>query len=195
LNADRLGHGVAVPIYSLLDGIVDDYLPVVDEIAEEVEQLENDLFRVGSEDCQQRVFAIKRELVNLRRVIAPEREVLNTLIRRDEPILGERTLPYFQDIYDHLIRIMDAIDLTRDQLSGLLDAQLSVVSNRLNMIMKRMTALSTILMSANLVAAIYGMNFAYMPELGWTFGYSWALILMLVVSVGLWLLFRRIDWL
>jgi magnesium transporter len=90
---------------------------------------------------------------------------------------------------------MDAIDLTRDQLSGLLDAQLSVVSNRLNMIMKRMTALSTILMSANLVAAIYGMNFAYMPELGWTFGYSWALILMLVVSVGLWLLFRRIDWL
>ena len=90
---------------------------------------------------------------------------------------------------------MDSIDLVRDQLSSILDAQLSVVSNRLNMVMKRMAALSTILMSVNLVAAIYGMNFKIMPELDWPLGYAWALGLMLMTGVFLALLFRRIDWL
>ena len=195
LNADRLGHGIAVVIYSLLDAIVDGYFPVIDEITEAVEDIETELFESGAGDRQKEVFALKRELLNLRRVIAPEREVLNTLIRRDEPILGEGTLPYFQDIYDHLIRIMDSVDLVRDQLTNLLDAQLSVISNRLNTVMKRMTALSTILMSVNLVAANYGMNFTVMPELGWPFGYAWALALMVAVGAGLALVFRRIDWL
>ena len=195
LNADRLGHGVEVPFYSLLDSIVDGYFPVVDEITEEVEAIEAAMFRAGSVNGQQEVFAIKRELLNLRRVIAPEREVLNTLLRRDEPILGERSLPYFQDIYDHLIRILDSIDISRDQLTGLLDAHLSVVSNRLNMVMKRMTALSTILMSVNLVASNYGMNFHVIPELDWSFGYAWALGLMVTIGIILTVIFRRIDWL
>ncbi len=195
LNADRLGHGIAVVVYSLLDSVVDGYFPVVDEITEAVEDIETDLFESGSENRQKEVFALKRELLNLRRVLAPEREVLNALIRRDEPIFGEHTLPYFQDIYDHLIRIMDSVDLVRDQLSSLLDAQLSVVSNRLNTVMKRMTALSTILMSANLIAANYGMNFTVMPELGWPIGYAWAVVLMVVVSVALALVFKRLDWL
>jgi magnesium transporter len=195
LNADRLGHDVAVPIYSLLDAIVDGYFPVVDEITEAVEEIETAMFEPRGEVHQKEIFALKRELLNLRRVIAPEREVLNTLIRRDEPILGERTLPYFQDIYDHLIRIMDAADLSRDQLTGLLDAHLSVVSNRLNGVMKRMTALATILMSVNLVASNYGMNFTVMPELGWPHGYAWALGLMIVVGIVLTVVFKRIDWL
>lgn len=195
LNADRLGHSVAVPIYSLLDAIVDGYFPVIDEIAEQVEDIETSLFEPGGRDCQQEVFAIKRELLHLRRVIAPERELLNTLIRRDDPVLGEHTLPYFQDIYDHLIRIMDSIDVAREQLTGLLDAQLSVVSNRLNSVMKRMTALATILMSVNLVASNYGMNFTHMPELAWPYGYAWALGLMVVIGVILTAVFRRIDWL
>ena len=195
LNADRLGHSIAVPVYSLLDAIVDGYFPIVDEIAERVEEIETELFAPGGRDCQQDVFALKRELLHMRRAIAPEREVLNALIRRDEPLLGEHTLPYFQDIYDHLIRILDSIDVVRDQLTSLLDAQLSVVSNRLNAVMKRMTALSTILMSANLVAANYGMNFQVMPELGWPLGYAWALVLMLATGLLLAWWFRRIDWL
>jgi magnesium transporter len=195
LNADRLGHGIAVVVYSLLDAIVDGYFPVIDEITEEVEEIETAMFESGNVVHQREVFALKRELLNLRRVIAPEREVLNTLIRRDDPILGGQTLPYFQDIYDHLIRITDSIDLVRDQLTSLLDAQLSVVSNRLNTVMKRMAALSTILMSVNLVAANYGMNFTVMPELGWPWGYGWALFLMVGIGVGLALVFKRIDWL
>jgi magnesium transporter len=195
LNADRLGHGIAVPIYSLLDAIVDEYFPVIDEISEEVDKIEGAVFDRQGADHQQEVFALKRELLNLRRVIAPEREVLNALLRRDEPMLGEHTLPYFQDVYDHLIRIMDSIDVARDQLTGLLDAQLSVVSNRLNSVMKRMTALATILMSVNLVASNYGMNFTRMPELEWPLGYTWALGLMLLVGVVLAVIFKRIDWL
>jgi magnesium transporter len=195
LNADRLGHGIAVVIYSLLDAIVDGYFPVIDEITEQVEEIEAAMFESGRVVHQREIFALKRELLNLRRVIAPEREVLNTLIRRDDPILGDRTLPYFQDIYDHLIRIMDSVDLVRDQLTSLLDAQLSVISNRLNMVMKRMAALSTILMSINLVAANYGMNFRVMPELEWPFGYAWALGLMVVTGLILALIFKRIDWL
>jgi magnesium transporter len=195
LNADRLSNGSDVPFYSLLDAIVDEYFPVIDGITEEVEAIESAMFERGSEDRQQQVFAIKRELLNLRRVIAPEREVLNALIRRDDPILGQKSIPYFQDIYDHLIRVLDSVDLTRDQLTGLLDAHLAVISNRLNVVMKRMTALSTILMSANLVAANYGMNFTVMPELGWPFGYAWALFLMVAICVALAWVFKRIDWL
>jgi magnesium transporter len=195
LNADRLGHGIAVTVYSLLDAIVDGYFPLVDAITEEVEEIEERMFERGGEDRQREVFAIKRELLNIRRVIAPEREVLNALIRRDEPIFGENTLPYFLDIYDHLIRVLDGVDLARDQLTSVLEAQLSVVSNRLNSVMKRMAALSTILMSVNLVAANYGMNFQVMPELGWPWGYGWALGLMVATGVLLAVVFRRIDWL
>jgi magnesium transporter len=195
LNADRLGHDVAVPVYSLLDAIVDGYLPVIDEIAEQVEDIESAMFESGPRSHQQEIFGIKRELLNLRKVLAPEREVLNTLIRRDEPIFGEKTLPYFQDVYDHVIRVLDTVDLNRDQLSGLLDAHLAVVSNRLNQVMKRMTALSTIMMSVTLIASIYGMNFDVMPELHWALGYPYALGAMVVIGMTLAVVFRRIDWL
>jgi magnesium transporter len=195
LNADRMGHGVAVPIYSLLDAIVDGYFPVIDAIAEDVEEIESSMFGPSASNRQGEIFSIKRELLDLRRVLAPEREVLNTLIRRDEPILGEQTLPYFQDVYDHVIRVLDTVDLNRDQLSGLLEAHLAVVSNRLNSVMKRMTALATILMSVNLVASNYGMNFDNMPELHYGFGYAYALSLMVVIGTILTVIFRRIDWL
>ena len=191
LNADRLGHDVAVPIYSLLDAIVDGYFPVIDEIAEDVEEIEGEMFGPNPRDHQARIFSLKRELLNIRRVLAPEREVLNTLIRRDDPLLGERTLPYFQDVYDHIIRVLDTVDLNREQLSGLLDANLTVVSNRLNTVMKRMTALSTILMSVTLIASNYGMNFDQIPELHWGYGYAWALGLMVAVGVTLALIFKR----
>jgi magnesium transporter len=194
-NADRMGHGVAIPVYSLLDAVVDGYFPVVDELAERVDALEDSIFDPRARTSLPEVFGLKRELLNLRRVLAPEREVLNVLIRRDEPILGEGTLVYFQDIYDHVIRVLDTVDLYRDQLSGLLEAQLSVVSNRLNFTMKRMTALATILMSVNLIASNYGMNFDNMPELRWEYGYFFTLGLMVMVGLLLAVAFRRFDWL
>jgi magnesium transporter len=190
-----MGHDVAVPIYSLLDALVDGYFPVIDAISEEIEEIESAMFGPRPGPHQAEIFGLKRELLNLRKVLAPEREVLNTLIRRDEPVLGEQSLPYFQDVYDHIFRVLDTVDLNREQLSGLLDAHLAVVSNRLNMIMKRMTALATILMSVTLVASNYGMNFDVMPELHWAYGYPWALGMMVVVGVILTVIFKRVDWL
>jgi magnesium transporter len=194
-NADRLGHDVAVPLYSLLDTIVDGYFPVVDEIAERVEDIEDAMFQSRGPNDLSEIFKIKRELLNIRRATAPEREVLNVLIRRDEPFLGEHTIAYLQDVYDHVIRVLDTVDLYRDQLSGLMEAHLSVVSNRLNFIMKRMTALATILMSVNLIASNYGMNFDNMPELKWEYGYFMAIGLAAIVGLILTIIFRRIDWL
>jgi magnesium transporter len=194
-NADRMGHDVAVPIYSLLDALVDGYFPVIDEISEEIEEIESAMFGPQPGPHQAEIFGLKRELLNFRKVLAPEREVLNTLIRRDEPLLGENSLPYFQDVYDHIFRVLDTVDLNREQLSGLLDAHLAVVSNRLNMIMKRMTALATILMSVTLIASIYGMNFDSIPELHWGFGYAWALGLMVAIGLILSAIFKRVDWL
>lgn len=194
-NAGRLERGVGVLVYSLLDAIVDGYFPVLDAIAEQVEDIDQAIFDPRSRDCLAEVFALKKELLNLRRVLAPERDVLNVLIRRDQPLFGQDVLPYFQDVYDHAIRVLDAIDLYRDQLSSTLDAYLSVASNRLNYVMKRMTALATILMSVTLISSTYGMNFQNMPELQWPYGYAYALGLMLAIAVGLAVLFMRIDWL
>lgn len=194
-NADRLERGIGVLVYSLLDAIVDGYFPFLDAIAERVEDIEEAIFAPRSRDCLAEVFALKKALLNIRRVLAPERDVLNVLVRRDQPMFGQDVLIYFQDVYDHAIRVLDAIDLYRDQLSSTLEAYLSVASNRLNFVMKRMTALATILMSVTLIASVYGMNFDVMPELHWQFGYGYAIGLMLAIAIGLTVLFMRIDWL
>ncbi len=103
--------------------------------------------------------------------MTPLRDVFNTLLRREQPIFSRETHIYFQDVFDHLIRVADTIDTLRDMLGSTMDAYLSISGNRMNMIMKRLTSISTILMSVTLVAGIYGMNFEHMPELGWKFGY------------------------
>ena len=127
--------------------------------------------------------------------MAPERDVMNVLVRRESPIFDDVQIVYFQDVYDHILRVTDAVDTYRDLLSSALDASLSVTSNRLNQVMKTLTASSIILMSMTLVASVYGMNFDHMPELHWLFGYPWALGLMTAIGVSVYALFRRIDWL
>jgi magnesium transporter len=126
--------------------------------------------------------------------VAPERDVLNVLIRREVPIFERNTILYLQDVYDHIVRITDSIDTYRDLLSSALDAFLSVQSNRLNQIVKILTIASIILMSTTLIAGIYGMNFEFMPELHWAIGYPWALGLMIVTTVGLIGFFRWRKW-
>jgi magnesium transporter len=182
-------------VYALLDSVVDGYFPVVDAIAERTEDLEAAVFAGGDASTQSEIFALKKDLLAVRRVIGPERDVMNVLIRRDAPLFSTREITYFQDVYDHLLRITDAIDLYRDLLSSALDASLSMSSFRLNVTVKRMTSGSIILMSMALIAGVYGMNFAYMPELDWRFGYPLALGLMAAIGAGLAWFFHRIDWL
>jgi magnesium transporter len=189
------GHDAGALLYALLDAIVDDYFPVIDQLAERVEDMEEQIFERFKDDALQEVFSLKRDLLGVRRVVAPERDVLNVLIRREVPIFERNTILYLQDVYDHIVRITDSIDTYRDLLSSALDAFLSVQSNRLNQIVKVLTIASIVLMSDALVAGIYGMNFEFMPELHWLYGYPYALGLMVVIAAGLILFFRWRKWL
>jgi magnesium transporter len=194
-NAAEFGQDAGALLYSLLDAIVDDYFPVIDQLAERVEDIEEQIFERFSENALQEVFGLKRDLLAVRRIVAPERDVLNVLIRREVPIFERNSILYLQDVYDHIVRITDSIDTYRDLLSSALDAFLSVQSNRLNQIVKVLTIASIVLMTDALIAGIYGMNFEFMPELHWQYGYHLALGLMLVLSVGLVTFFRWRKWL
>lgn len=188
-------HRVGLLLYGLLDAIVDDYFPLIDDLADRIDTLEEAIFDARDMTAQAQIFALKKDLLAVRRVVAPERDVMNVLVRRDTPLFSNREIVYFQDVYDHVLRVTDAIDVYRDLLSSALDASMSITSNRLNQVMKTLTASSIILMSITVVAGIYGMNFANIPELQWDLGYQWALGLMFAIGGGLFLIFRRIDWL
>jgi magnesium transporter len=194
-NTAEFGNDGGALLYALLDAIVDDYFPVIDALAEHVEAIEEQIFARFSEAALQEVFGLKRDLLGVRRVVAPERDVLNVLIRREVPIFERNTILYLQDVYDHIVRITDSIDTYRDLLSSALDAFLSLQSNRLNQIVKLLTVASIVLMCDGLIAGIYGMNFEFMPELHWKYGYPFALGLMVVVSVAVVLYLRRRKWL
>jgi magnesium transporter len=195
-HPDELGkRGAGFLVYSILDAIVDDYFPVVDALSDRIEALEERIFERADTRGQREVFGFRKDLTAIRRVLGPERDVMNILVRRDSPALGDDTVVYFQDVYDHILRVTDNLDTYRDLLGSALDSYLSVTSNRLNQVMKTLTASSIILMSMTLVASIYGMNFERIPELHWQFGYAWALGLMLIIGALLATLFKRIDWL
>jgi magnesium transporter len=194
-DAEQFGHDAGALLYALLDTITDDYFPVIDRLADRVEGIEEQIFERFSEDALQDVFGLKRDLLSIRRIVAPERDVLNILIRREVPIFDRNTILYLQDVYDHIVRITDSIDTYRDLLSSALDAFLSVQSNRLNQIVKVLTIASIVLMSNSLIAGIYGMNFEFMPELHWAYGYPFALGLMVVIGAALVAFFRWRKWL
>jgi magnesium transporter len=120
---------------------------------------------------------------------------MNVLVRHDPPVFSRKEIVYFQDVYDHLLRVTDSIDIYRDMLSSVLDANLSMISFHLNEIVKRLTSYTIILMSMALIAGIYGMNFVHMPELGWQIGYPFALALMAFTGLIEFAIFKRIGWL
>ena len=190
-----LGHRISTLVHALLDAIVDDYFPLMDRVADRIEDLEDTIFVHFDESAIQTIFKLKKDMLGLRRVVAPERDVLNVLLRRQQPIFAEADMAYLQDVYDHLVRVADNIDTYRDLLSSALDSYLSLQSNNLNQIMKLLTIASIILMSDGLVAGIYGMNFKYMPELAWGIGHGWALALMIIINIALVIYFRRQRWL
>jgi magnesium transporter len=190
-----LADSVDALVYLVLDAAVDSYFPELDRLSDRIDALED---RVLSGDTDRRglgeLLELKRRLLELRRVLAPMRDLANALLRRDAGIVSDKSLPYFQDLYDHLIRVLDQLDLYRDLLATVVDARMTVASNSLNQIMKRLTAFTVILMVPTLIAGVYGMNFKYMPELSWPLGYAFALALMAgaVIVAVTW--FRRNGW-
>lgn len=193
-NPHGLGKNPAFLIHTILDSIVDEYFPASDHLEDAIDAMEEQVYE-GHRDAITDALTLKRRLLRMRRHVVDARDILNALLRGDGSLLTAEARPYFQDVYDHALRIAENLDLNRDILATILDTQLSIVSNNLNRVMKIMTALATILMSMGLIAGIYGMNFAFIPELHWQYGYAFAWGLMLLVALVEWIIFRKLGWL
>ncbi|MBL8208121.1 MAG: magnesium/cobalt transporter CorA [Blastocatellia bacterium] len=192
---DLVEQGSGLLAYLIIDAVVDKYFPILDALSDRMDEMEDLLFAHRETETIAEIFQIKKHLLHLRRSVTPLRDVFNILLRREQPLFTREVSYYFHDIYDHLIRVADTIDNLRDLLGSTMDVYLSLQGNRMNMVMKRLTALSTILMSAALVSGIYGMNFQHMPELAWPYGYYAALGGMVVIALALIIFFRWIKWL
>jgi magnesium transporter len=188
-------NGTGVMLYSLLDTIVDGYFPVLDAIADHVEWIEAAVFRGQQIRDLRPSLAVRTDLQRLRRVAGPCRDVILQVIRHEAPVFGQQMSIFFQDIYDHMQRVVDSIDAQRDLIVSIADVSLTIVSNNLNDVMKRLTAYATILMLVTLITSIYGMNFEYIPLLHEPWGVFFILGVMAAVAAGLFYWFRRVDWL
>lgn len=185
---------VGALVHMLLDAIVDDYFPIVHDFSEKVTRLENETLEGNVQHAMDGVIRLRRELILFRRVIAPERDVVGTALRRDVMVLEPELVPYFQDLRDHIERVTEEIDTLRELLSTVTEGRISTLSNQLNQTIRIMTSWSIILMSMAVIAGVYGMNFTVMPELDWRLGYPFALGIMAVVGGGLFAYFRRRGW-
>ena len=195
-NPELLRKGPDAVLYSILDAFVDAYFPALKELDDQVDRIEEEIVSgKASPRILHRLLLLKRRAANLRRITWPMRDLANSLARGESNYISEKNLIYFRDIHDHLVRIVEQVDVTRDMISTTMEAYLSVVSNNLNVAMKKLTAIATILFVPALIAGVYGMNFKYMPELGWEHGYYFALGAMAVVTGGLYLYFKQREWL
>ena len=191
-----LAKGPGYVLYSVMDFVVDQYLPIVQRLEEDVEDLEEMVLNdpAGS-DATPRTYRLRRDALVLRRAVSPLVDVCNRLMRFDLPLISEDTRPYFRDVYDHVIRLNEAIDAQRELLTTALEAHLSLLSVAQNEHMKRITAWAAMIAVPTMIAGVYGMNFAHMPELQWEYGYYLSLASMGVASIGLFVGFRRSGWL
>lgn len=190
----RIGKNPTFLVHSILDTIVDDYFPAADRLEGHIDELEERVY-VGHAKALTEALDLKRRLWRLRRRISAIRDVVNGMLRGDWAEMLPEGRHYYQDVYDHALRITESADLNRDILSTILDIHLSLISNNLNSVMKTMAAIATILMSVSFLAGMWGMNFEFMPELHWPGGYLFAITLMLLVAILEYLGFRRKGWL
>jgi len=186
-------HGAGFLLYVVLDELVDSFVPTMDSVGERVEDLGEAVF--AGRQVQNDVFALRRDLVTIRRVVAPMADAMTALLRRELGLFEEETRHYLQDIYDHLLRIGQSVEAYQDLAAGALEANLTMASNKVNEVARTLTAYAAIFAALTLVSGVYGMNFEHMPELRWRFGYPYALALMLALAAGLWGFFKRKRWL
>jgi magnesium transporter len=186
--------GVDYLAYVLMDAVVDHYFVALEEIGETVEKLEEELLGNPTEATMHHLHHLKRQSLLFRKAIWPLREVASWLSREDVSLVHSDIHPFLRDLYDHSIQVIDQVETLRDLLSGLLDIYLSSVSNRMNEVMKVLTIIATIFIPLTFLAGLYGMNFKFMPELEWKWGYPLVLLIMLVSLVGMLYYFRRKKW-
>jgi magnesium transporter len=195
-SPDQAGSGVPFLLHGLLDHIVDSHFRAVNELDSEIEGLEDLLFedRPHDREVQRRSFQLRKSLVLLRRVTLPMREVVNALLRRDLHVVNPAMLPYYQDVYDHVLRASEWTESLRDLVTTILETNLTIQGNRLNNIMKKVTSWAAIIAVPTAITGFYGQNVPY-PGFGHTAGFWTSTIAIVVVSGLLYRVFRRRDWL
>jgi magnesium transporter len=189
----RLGPGAV--LHAIMDRVVDDYLAVVPGLENDVDEVEEQVFSPGRLNPAERIFKLKREVLEFHRATAPLVEPLDSLVRGRYDLIHEEVHAYFRDVLDHLKRVVEQVDGFRDLLTSVLEANLTQVGVRQNEDVRRISAVVAIIAVPTMIAGIYGMNFEHMPELEWTFGYPMALAVMLVICLGLYRFFRKSGWL
>jgi len=198
-NAKLLKKGPAWLAHAILDRMVDAYLPVVNRFDDQIESAEEKILSGKVQEKERvtmrKILRIKRSLQMLRRTCLSQREVLLRLARAEFDEIPHDAMPFYRDVYDHFTRVTEAVDGYRELATALLDAHFSIQSQQMNEIMKRLTLISTIMMPLTLIAGIYGMNFKWMPELEWKYGYFYALMLMAVVGTSIIVYFVKKKWL
>jgi magnesium transporter len=195
-NLDLTKYGVGALLHGLLDFVVDGHFATVESLDDQIEQLEDLLFddRPHDKDVQRRSFELRKSLVQLRRVVLPMREVVNTLMRRDLGLVTDELMPYYQDVYDHVLRATEWTESLRDLVNTILETNLTIQGNRLNIITKQVTSWAAIIAVPTAITGFYGQNVPF-PGFAHHSGFLTSLILIMVLSSTLFLVFKRKEWL
>jgi magnesium transporter len=193
-SSDKLDRGVEMVLYGLLDTIVDEYIPMVDQVDDLVDTLEQKLFEAYDPAAIQEIFQLKRLVVQLRRHLAPLREVLNVITNRPHECIAPQAQLYFRDVYDHTIRIVESLESVRDLLATVLDTYLTQTSNRMNQVMKQLNVVATISLPLVVIGGIFGMNFSWMPMTHSPWGFFSALGIMAASALLIWWFLKRRQW-
>jgi magnesium transporter len=192
---EKMKHGPAAVLHAIMDRIVDDYTPVVEGVEDDIEEVEEDVFSPDRGSPAQRIYHLKREVLELHRATAPLLGPLDRLANNNHRLIPEKMRTYFRDVHDHAIRIDERVEGFRDMLNSVLSANLTQVAVRQNEDMRRISAWVAIIAVPTAIAGIYGMNFDHMPELRWELGYPGVLLVMLSICTGLYAYFKKAGWL
>ncbi|MCQ4923414.1 magnesium/cobalt transporter CorA [Tissierella carlieri] len=182
-------------LYGLLDAIVDNYFLIVEDIGEKIDTIEDELLLNPKKEILQKIYILKRDLIYIRNSLWPMRNVISSLSKNDYDLIDGKTIYYLRDVYDHVIQMIDIIETYRDICSGMLDTYLSSIGNKTNEVMKVLTIFSTIFIPLTFLAGVYGMNFRYLPELNWKYGYFSFWIISIIIIILMLRFFRKKDWL
>jgi magnesium transporter len=194
-DPELLKHGPGAVLHAIVDRVVDDYAPALEGLGVDIDEVENEVFSPGRSNPAQRIYRLKREVLEFNRAAAPLVEPIDRLAKGHYEVVHPEVRAYFRDVKDHLIRVHEQLESYRDLLTSILHANLAQITVRQNDDVRRISAIVAIVAVPTLIAGIYGMNFEHMPELGWTFGYPLVLAVMLTLCTLLYRFFRRAGWL
>jgi magnesium transporter len=194
-NPMTIGRGPDFLFHLIIDDVVDNYTPLLDALDSGIDKMEDEVFQDPGADTMHRILHFKKNIMTIRRIAMYQREMLNRLSRGEFSLITPEEMIYYRNVYDHLVRMADVTDSYRDVVGGLLDAYLSVTSNRLSQVMKVLTIISTIFLPLSVITGFFGMNFEFMPGLHWQYGHTVATILMVFVAIGMLWYFRVRKWL